>query len=75
MATKNENTAHESVMLTQDKADKYAPQNLMLYRTSLSLMKSLVEDGTFTDNEYRKICTILSKKYGLSSSSIFAEKP
>lgn len=75
MATKAENTVVESAMLTQDKADKYAPENLMLYRTSISLMKSLVEDGTFTDKEYRKICTTLRHKYGLSSSSIFAEKP
>ena len=75
METKTENTAHESVMLTQDKADKYAPENLMLYRTSISLMKSLVEDGCFTDKEYRKICTTITQKYGLSSSSIFAEKP
>lgn len=75
MATKTENTAQESAMLTQDKADKYAPQNLMLYRTSLSLMKSLVENGCFTDKEYRKICTTLGEKYGLSSSSIFAEIP
>ena len=73
MATKIENTAQEIATLRQDKADKYAPENLMLYRTSISLMKSLVEDGTFTDKEYRKICTTLGEKYGLSSSSIFAE--
>ena len=75
MATKTENTAQESATLRQDTADKYAPENLMLYRTSLSLMKSLVEDGCFTDKEYRKICTTISQKYGISSSSIFAEKP
>lgn len=74
METKTENTAVESATLRQDTADKYAPENLMLYRTSISLMKSLVEDGCFTDKEYRKICTILREKYGLSSSSIFAEK-
>ena len=45
MATKTENTAAEIATLRQDKADKYAPENLMLYRTSLSLMKSLVDDG------------------------------
>ena len=75
METKTENTAHEIATLRQDTADKYAPGNLMLYRTSLSLMKSLVEDGTFTDKEHRKICTTLGEKYGLSSSSIFAEIP
>ena len=73
MATKTENTATEPVMLIQNKQDKYAPENLILYRTSLSLMKTLVDNGTFNDKEYRKICTTLNKKYGLSSSGIFAE--
>ena len=73
MATKIENTAAEPVMLRQDKQDKYAPENLMRYRTSLALLKSLAEDGTFTEKEYCKISTMLSRKYGLSSGSIFAE--
>ena len=75
METLTENTAHEIATLRQDTEDKYSPQNLMLYRTSLSLMKTLVDDGTFSDKEYQKICTTLGAKYGLSSSSIFAEKP
>ena len=73
MATKTENTAAVPAMLRQDKQDKYAIENMMLYRTSLALLKNLAEDGTFTEKEYRKICTILTKKYGLSSGSIFAE--
>ncbi len=73
MVTKTDNTAAVPVTLRQDKQDKYAPENLMLYRTSLALLKGLTEDGTFTEKEYRKICTTLTKKYGLSSGSIFAE--
>lgn len=73
MEIRIENTVAEPATLHQDKQDKYAPEHLMLYRTSLVLMKTLVEDGTFTEKEYRKICTILTKKYGLSSGSIFAE--
>ena len=73
MAIKTENIAAEPATLRQDRQDKYAPENLMLYRTSLALLKSLAEDGIFTEKEYRKICTILTKKYGLSSGSIFAE--
>ena len=73
MATKIENIAAEPAMLRQDKQDKYAAENMMLYRTSLALLKSLTEDGTFTEKEYGKICTILTKKYGLSSESIFVE--
>ena len=73
MATKIENIAAVPAMLRQDKQDKYAPENLMLYRTSLALLKSLTEDGTFTEKEYCKLSTMLSRKYGLSSGSIFAE--
>ena len=73
MVTRIENTAAEPVMLGQDKQDKYAPENMMLYRTSLALLKSLAEDGTFTEKEYCKLSTMLARKYGLSSGSIFAE--
>ena len=73
MEIRIENTVAEAATLHQDKRDKYAPENLMLYRTSLALLKSLTEDGIFTEKEYGKICTILNKKYGLSSGSIFAE--
>lgn len=73
MVTRIENTAAEPATLHQDKQDKYAPENLMLYRTSLALMKTLVEDGVFNEKEYCKISTMLARKYGLSSDSIFAE--
>lgn len=73
MVTRIENTAAEPVMLRQDKQDKYAPENMMLYRISLALLKSLAEDGTFTEKEYCKLSTMLARKYGLSSGSIFAE--
>lgn len=73
MEIRIENTVAEAATLHQDKQDKYAPKNLMLYRTSLALMKTLVEDGTFTEKEYCKISTMLARKYGLSSDSIFAE--
>lgn len=49
MATKTENTAAVPTMLRQDKQDKYATENMMLYRTSLALLKNLAEDGTFTE--------------------------
>ena len=70
MVTKTENTVQEDVILQQD---KLSPDNLMIYRTSLALMKTLVDKGIFTETEYKKICTKLTKNHGLSSSSIFAE--
>lgn len=73
MATKTENTAAGSVMLRPDSQNKYAPGNLILYRTSLALYRKLVDEGVFNEDEYCQIRTILNKKYGLSSDSIFAE--
>ena len=73
MATKRGNTAAGPVMLRPDRQDKYAPGNLILYRTSLAMYRSLKNQGIFNEDEYCKIRTILTKKYGLSSDSIFAE--
>ncbi len=73
MATKIGNTAAEPVMLHPDKQDKYAPDNLILYRTSLALYRNLMNEGALDEETYCQIRTILNKKYGLSSDSIFAE--
>ena len=73
MVTETASTAAVPAILHQDMQDKYAPCNMMLYRTSLALVKSLFDNGTFTEKEYKKMCRILTKKYGLSSDSIFAE--
>lgn len=72
MATKTENTA--AGIATYDwLEDKYAPENLMLYRTSLALIENMVHGGILSKADYRKSCKILSRKYGLPSDSIFAE--
>ena len=70
MVTKSENTAVVNATALQE---KYSPDNLMMYSISLALMKTLADEGVFTESEYRKICTKLTKNHGLSSSSIFAE--
>ena len=73
MATETGNTAVEPAMLRPDSQDKYAPVNLMLYRTSLALVKNLVNEGIFSVDEYDRIRTILNEKYNLPFGSIFAE--
>ena len=73
MAMPTENTAARLATLHPDSQDKYAPGNLILYRTSLAIYRSLKNQGIFNEDEYCKIRTILTKKYGLSSDSIFAE--
>ena len=60
-------------MLRPDSQNKYDPNNLILYRTSLVLYRNLMDEGIFNKEEYCHILTILNKKYGLSSDSIFAE--
>ena len=73
MATVIANTAAEPATLHPDSGDLYAPGNLILYRTSLALYRNLKNQGVFNDEEYCHIRNILTKKYGLSSDSIFAE--
>ena len=60
-------------MLRPDSRNKYDPNNLILYRTSLALYRNMTDEGVFNEEEYCQIRTILNKKYGLSSDSIFAE--
>ena len=73
MATATENTAAGNATVHPVGQDKYAPGNLILYRTSLALYQNLKNQGVFNEEEYCHIRTILTKKYGLSSDSIFAE--
>ena len=67
------NTAAGNATVHPVGQDKYAPGNLILYRTSLALYRNLKNQGILNEDEYCHIRTILTKKYGLSSESIFAE--
>ena len=73
MATVVANTAAGNATVHPAGQDKYAPGNLILYRTSLALYRNLKNQDVFNEDEYCHIRTILTKKYGLSSDSIFAE--
>ena len=73
MEMPTENTAAGNATVHSVGQDKYAPGNLILYRTSLALYRNLKEQGIFNEEEYCNIRTILTQKYGLSSDSIFAE--
>lgn len=41
------------------------------YRTSMSLAKSMLNKGIITKENYDKIDKIMTKRYGLSSYTIF----
>lgn len=41
------------------------------YQTVMAWMRSLLEKSVITKSEYAKIDTMMAKKYGISSCSIF----
>lgn len=48
---------------------------LSAYQTAMSLARSMMEKGIIDWEEYHKIDTIIAKKHGISSCSIFRFKP
>ena len=44
---------------------------LFRYQTVMALVRSLLEKSVITKSEYAKIDTMMAKKYGISSCSIF----
>ncbi|MCM1530396.1 MAG: hypothetical protein NC093_10435 [Alistipes sp.] len=46
-------------------------QNVVQYQTVMAWVRSLLKDGIITKSEYHKIDTIMTRKYGISSCSIF----
>ena len=46
-------------------------QNVIQYQTVMAWVRSLLDDGIISKAEYHKIDTMMTKKYGISSCSIF----
>ena len=46
-------------------------KRLMAYQTAMALARSVRSKGIISTKEYEKIDTIIAKKYGISSGSIF----
>ena len=46
-------------------------KRLFAYQVTMSLARSMRFQGIISDKEYAKIDTIIAKKYGISSYSIF----
>ena len=46
-------------------------KRLFAYQVTMSLARGMRSKGIITDKEYAKIDTIIAKKYGISSYSIF----
>lgn len=48
---------------------------IMAYQTAMALARSLYVRGLISEEEYLKIDTIMTKKHGLSSDSIYRKSP
>lgn len=48
-------------------------KNVREYKTALVLMREMLSAGIITVTDYGILCTVLAEKYGLKSSTIFAE--
>lgn len=46
-------------------------EKILDYRTAMIVASDLLKKGIISEKEYNKIDTIMTKKYGLSSSTIF----
>lgn len=46
-------------------------ERIISYRMAMSLAKSMQSRGIISAEEYHKIDTIMTKKYGVSSSTIY----
>lgn len=71
MEIKTENSAVGNV--TADPCKVQTAENLIRYHAMLGMIAKLKNDGILSALDYRKSCTILTRKYGFSSCSIFSE--
>lgn len=53
--------------------DKSLNEKNIGYRRSMAMVKAMLSEGVINLKEYAEIDTIMAKKYGLSSCSIFRE--
>lgn len=52
--------------------NRYSPESLINYHVALAVMNSMEKTGRLAPEHRRKLCTILARKYGYDSASIFA---
>ena len=52
--------------------DRLSPENLMNYHIAVSVVNHIADNGKATAKEKADFYTIIGKKYGIDSCSIFA---
>ena len=73
MATKIVNTAVAPAISQTCGNDPYSFENMLYYQASLSLLRGMVRQGNLSQEDYRKACQILARRYGYPEKSILAE--
>ena len=53
--------------------DPYSFENMLYYQASLSLLRGMVLQDSLNQEDYRKACRILARRYGFPEKSILAE--
>lgn len=75
--TSAENTVPGLVTVAPGRKEASMDNELIMrianYRVAMSLANEMLENGIISSEEYAKIDTIMTKKYGLSSCTIFRE--
>ena len=73
MATRIESTAAVPATSQICGNDPYSFENMLYYQASLSLLRSMIRQGTLSQVDYRKACQTLACRYGFPEKSILAE--
>lgn len=71
MVTNIVNTVTEDVLPMQDEKTSKYRERLNSFRTSMSVFRNMLNNGTLTEIDYEKICNVLADKYAISLCSIF----
>ena len=53
--------------------DPYSFESMLYYQASLTLLRGMVQEGGLSQEDYRKSCRILARRYGFPEKSILAE--
>ena len=73
MATKTVNTAAAPAISQICGSDPYSFESMLYYQASLTLLRGMVQEGGLSQEDYRKSCRILARRYGFPEKSILAE--
>ena len=53
--------------------DPYSAEIMLYYQASLTLLRGMVRQGSLSQEDYRRSCRILARRYGFPEKSILAE--